>query len=66
MPLRPIPFDAAELAWQDYRDKTCAAFARQDQGKVPGPLYDGCRVNVTWNHLRELRGLYSYPFLEGL
>lgn len=55
-----LPFDAAEEAWQTYRDKSCTSMATQWEGGDQSPVaYSDCRLKLTWNHMNELADLYS-------
>jgi hypothetical protein len=59
-PQKSLPFDSAELAWQAYRDRTCASMATQWEGSDQAPVaYNDCRLRLMWNHLNELADLYS-------
>jgi hypothetical protein len=60
LPQKRLPFDLAEEAWQQYRDKSCASMATQWEGGDQAPAaYSDCRLKLTWNHLNELADLYS-------
>jgi len=60
LPQKRIPFDLAEEAWQQYRDKSCASMATQWQGGDQAPVaYSDCRLKLTWHHMNELADLYS-------
>ena len=60
LPQKRVPFDLAEEAWQQYRDKSCASMATQWEGGDGAPVaYSDCRLKLTWNHMNELADLYS-------
>lgn len=54
-----LPFDAAEAAWQSYRDQGCVAMSKQWQGTQESVANVNCRLDITWNHMDELANLYA-------
>jgi len=60
LPPKKLPFDLAEEAWQQYRDKSCASMATQWEGGDEAQVaYPDCLLRVTWNHMNEVASLYS-------
>lgn len=59
VPFKRLPFDAAEAAWQSYREQGCVAMSTQWQGSQAGVAYQNCRLDITWNHMDELANLYA-------
>ncbi len=62
VPPQPLPFDAAELAWQDYRDKFCDAIFKGSRGLGKGPPDNACRIKLTLYHMHELHDFYRDLF----
>lgn len=55
----PIPFDAAELSWQDYRKVSCAAAVDASRGIYGPAAAEKCKSTLTLNHMHELHDLYQ-------
>jgi hypothetical protein len=57
---KPLSFDAAESAWQTYRDRGCASMSTQWEGGDQAPIaYSSCLIKLTQKHVNELADLYG-------
>jgi uncharacterized protein YecT (DUF1311 family) len=57
-------FESVERIWRQYRDTACTAAFHQFDGGTGGPSFDSeCRLQLTRDHMRELRMIYGESFL---
>ncbi len=57
-------FESVERIWGQYRDTACRAAFHQFGGGSGGPSFEmQCRLQLTRDHMRELRMIYGESFL---
>jgi uncharacterized protein YecT (DUF1311 family) len=57
-------FESVERVWRQYRDTACTAAYHQFGGGTGAPSFEmQCRLQLTRDHMRELRMIYGESFL---
>lgn len=57
-------FESVERVWRQYRETACTAALHQFDGGTGGPSFEmQCRLQLTRDHMRELKTIYGESFL---